>query len=94
MGNTAHCPFRSGVIRVRARLGVSWILVVESGFGSISTGSEEWRYLLLGRSGVLALARQGSVTRNVDDRQGFGLDSSHGVAGVVMEAVPRVPERE
>ena len=91
MWDTAHCSFfRSRVIRVRARLGERGIV---SGLGSISTGSEEWRDLLLGRSNgssMLALARQGSATR--DDRQGFGLDRSHGVAVAVVEAVPRVPE--
>ena len=93
MRDTTDCPLRSRVIRVRARLGEHWILLV-SGLGSVSTWGEERRDLLLGRSSgsVLALVRQGSATK--DDRQGFGLDSSHGVAGVVMEAVPRVPERE
>ena len=74
---------------MRARLGVGWILDrLVLGFRSgISGVTEERDNLLLGRStcsgGVLALARQGSSSWDDDDRHGFRLNRSHGVAVVV-----------
>ena len=77
---------------MRARLGESGVLVV---FGCDGTVTEEGDDLLLGSStstsshsmstrsgsGMLALARQGSVTRDVDGQRD-GLDRSHGVVVV------------